>query len=521
MTPVQKPPVTPFTYQEVDSATTLQCEQSFQKFVEEAWHVLEPHTRFVPGIHVDAICEHLQAVSEGKIRDLVVNVPPGSAKSLLTCVFWQAWVWGPSNKPETRWITSSYRADLAIRDSVKCRTLIDSRWYQQRWGDRFRIIPGQDQKTRWENNHTGYRIAMGALSGTGERADVVVTDDPQSREQAESDLQRTSANEWWSQTMHNRVNDLATGNHVVIQQRLHEDDLTGHLKAKGGSHYEFLVLPEEFEPDFRSETSIGWKDPRTKAGELLWPAKISATDVEDLKLNLGAYAYSGQYQQRPAPATGGIFKRWQFRYWKPKMMEVAPVLQRLADGSMAKIIAEDVPDEFDEMIQSWDTAFRVLDTADFVAGGVWGAKGPKRYLLDQKHGRFEFPEICSAIKLMLRRWPKIKATLIEDAANGSAIISSLRSQIQGVIPIKPLGGKVARAHAISPQVEAGNVYLPHPAVAPWVGEFVEECAKFPNGLHDDQVDQMTQALLRLKTKVTMPSAPFVPKTPTGERSWMA
>jgi predicted phage terminase large subunit-like protein len=485
------------------------ARRSLHAFVVQAWHILEPQTEFVDGIHVDAICTHLQAIAEGRIKDLIINVPPGHAKSLLTCVFWPAWLWGPFGHPELRLITSSYRADLAIRDSVKCRTLMRDPWYRERWGHVWRMRDDQDTKTRYENDQTGYRVITSVGTGTGERADIVIVDDPTSRDQAESDRQRTVANQWWNGTMWNRVNDPKTGHHVVIQQRLHEDDLTGHLLEKGG--YVHLMLPQEYEPERSCATPV-WGDPRKTAGQLLWPDKIGPEQVADLKIRLGSYGYSGQYQQRPSPAAGGIFKRWWWRYWRPKTMEhLKPVPVKLLDGTVAHIPVVELPDEFDEMVQSWDTAFRILDTADYVAGGVWASRGAARFLLEQRHGRMEFPAICQAIKTTVTDWRQIRATYIEDAANGSAIISALRNQVPGIIAVKPEGGKVARAHAVSPLVEAGNVYLPHPSIAPWVEGFIEECAQFPNGRHDDQVDQMTQALIKMSSRP--PARELPPREP--------
>ena len=233
----------------VDAAIFLQdklaAEVSFRVFVEQAWHVLEPATQFLPGIHVDAICEHLQAVAEDRIKDLVVNVPPGHAKSLLCCVFFPAWVW--IKHPEKRWLFASYKADLAIRDSVKCRALIQSAWYQERWSDRFHLTDDQNEKKRFENDHTGYREITSVGTGTGSRADLVVCDDPLSADQAQSDTERKTANDWWSGTMTTRVNDLRTGHFILVQQRLHDDDTTALCLKQGG--YEHLCLPEEFEVD--------------------------------------------------------------------------------------------------------------------------------------------------------------------------------------------------------------------------------------------------------------------------------
>ncbi len=281
------------------------ARRRLHEFVVQAWHVLEPETPFVDGMHVHAICDHLQAVTEGRIRNLIINVPPGHAKSLLTAVFWPAWVW--INHPEARWLFSSYREPLATRDSVKCRRLIESDWYQERWGGRYQLSGDQNQKSRFENTATGYRVVVPMGAGTGERGDYVVVDDPHSVDEAESEAQRRSAIEWWNGSMATRVNDFATGHKVVIQQGLHEADLTGDLLSKGD--YELLCLPAEFEPERRCSTSIGWTDPRQEMGQLLWPETVKLANLEELKVTLGSYRYAGQYQQRPAPAEGGIFKK--------------------------------------------------------------------------------------------------------------------------------------------------------------------------------------------------------------------
>jgi predicted phage terminase large subunit-like protein len=471
---------------------TEKARRRQREFVEQAWPVLEPSATFVAGLHVDAICLHLQAVTEGRIGDLIINVPPGHAKSLLTCVFWPAWVW--INHPEVRFLFSSHRMDLATRDSVKWRTLIESDWYQSRWGDRFQLRDDQNQKQRFENSRTGYRVVTPVGVGTVERADIVVVDDPTSVDQAESDTERKAANEWWTGTMTTRLNDLRTGHRVVIQQRLHEDDLTGHLLEKGG--YELLMLPEEFEPERACSTSIGWRDPRTEPGQLLWPERIGNRELDVIKRNLGSYRYAGQYQQRPSPATGAVYQRWWWRYWKPPGMNLPPVSVRLADGSWQQIEPVERPDEFDQQWQSWDMAFKDLDTSDYVVGQVWAAKGADRFLLDQTRERMSFPQTLDAVKNLTVKWPHAGCKLVEDKANGSAVIATLRHDVAGMIPVNPDGGKAARAQAVSPQVEAGNVYFPHPAIAPWVEAFIDECASFPAGRHDDQVDAMTQALGR-------------------------
>ena len=373
--------------------------------------MLEPATRFVKGLHVEAICRHLQAVAEGRIGNLIINVPPGHAKSLLTAVFWPAWVW--IDNPQTRWLFASYSAQLSVRDSLKCRRLIESEWYQQRWGHCYQLTTDQNQKHRFENDRTGYRIATSVGgSATGERADVVVVDDPHSVDQAESDTERRTAVEWFNGTMSTRLNDFTRGHKVVIQQRLHEADLTGDLLAKGD--FELLCLPAEFEPERRCTTSIGWTDPRVQSGELLWPEKVTAGHLERLKVSLGAYRYAGQYQQRPAPAGGGILQRGWWRLWRPAHLDLPSVPVRMPDGRALNILAVPVPAQFDTMIQSWDMAFKDKDTSDYVVGQVWGAKGADRFLLDQVRARMDMPATKEAVRELSKRWPKAGVKLVEE-----------------------------------------------------------------------------------------------------------
>jgi predicted phage terminase large subunit-like protein len=499
------------------------AEDSLRQFVEQGWDVLEPGTKFIPGMHVDAVCLHLQALIEDRLKDLIINIPPGFAKSMIAAVFFPAWVW--IKRPEYRFLYSSYKAEYAVRDSVKCRSLIQSGWYQDRWKDKFHLKSDQNEKGKFENDKTGYRETTSVATGTGARAMLVCCDDPTSVDQAASDAERNRANAWWTGTMTTRLNDLRTGHLLLIQQRLHEEDTTAVSVEQGG--YEHLYLPNEFEVDRACVTHAKdgaelWKDPRTKEGQLLWPAKVGPDEVAMLKRKLGSYGYSGQYQQRPSPSGGGIFKKQWWRYWTYKTISVPPVLVRLADGTMQKIVPVILPDKFDSQVQSWDMAFKDLSTSDYVAGGVWGTKAADRYLLDQTRERLGFPETVMAVKKMSKKWPEAGLKLVEDKANGPAVIQSLRHEIPGLVPIVPDGGKVARAQAVSPQVESGNVYLPHPAIAPWVEAFVEECSTFPNGKYDDQVDQMTQALNRLRAMVNLTRSVLPPpRPPSGDRGWMA
>ena len=497
---------------------TERARRNLKQFVIQAWSILEPATPFVEGFHIDAICEHLQAVTQGRIRNLIINVPPGHAKSLLVAVFWPAWCW--IDNPAARWLFSSYRAPLAERDSLKCRRLIESDWYQQRWGDRYQLAGDQTQKHRFENDRTGYRVVVPMSGGTGERGDYVVVDDPHSVDQATSDAERAHAVDWWNGSMSTRLNDLSQGHKIVIQQRLHEADLTGDLLTRGG--YELLCLPAEFEPDRVCETSIGWQDPRTSAGELLWPQKTNRAELDIQKATLGSYRYAGQYQQRPAPAEGGMIKRHWWRYWQTRGANLPPIPVKMPDGTIEMRRAVDLPSYFDMRLQTWDMAFKDTKNADFVVGQVQAAHGADRYLLDQVRDRLDFPGTLLAVRRLSAHWPEAHLKLVEDKANGPAVVQSLRHEIAGFVEVNPEGGKVSRAAGASPQLESGNWYLPHPMLAPWVEGFIAECAAFPAGAHDDQVDAWSQGAKRLLSSKAKPrpTATFTPTIRGGDRSWM-
>jgi len=442
------------------------------EFIRQAWRIVEPGTTFVPGWHLDAICEHLEAISRGEIRNLLITIPPRHMKSLAVSVFWPCWEW--IRWPQRRWLYAAYAESLSIRDSVRCRRLIQSPWYQSCFGDRFKLTDDQNEKHRFENDHSGCRIASsvgGAI--TGEGGDRIVCDDPHNVQEAESELIRKNTCDWWDRVMSTRLNDPKTGAKVMIMQRVHEADLAGHVLEQGG--YEHLCLPAEYEDEAPRTSAIGWSDPRKKPGELLWPEKVGSVELEDLKLRLGSYAAAAQLQQRPSPATGGIFQR---HWWK--CMVRWPELR-----------------DCDEMIQSWDLAFKGSANSSYVVGQVWGRWGADMALLDQVRARLTFPETLDAFRQLTARWPQADAKLVEDKANGPALIATLQREIPGIVAIRPDGTKEARAHAVSFLLEAGNVYVPDKSLAPWIEEFIEECAVFPKGAHDDQVDACTQALKAL------------------------
>lgn len=485
----------------IDEINRELAKKSLVEYIRQAWTVVEPANRYIHGWHIDAIADHLEAATRGEIRNLIINIPPRHAKSLLCCVFWQTWVW--TTRPSTRWLYSSYVDNLAIRDSLKCRRIIQSSWYQTNFGDMFTLTGDQNQKTRFDNDKTGYRIAtsVGGM-GTGEGGDFIVVDDPLKQADAHSAAARESVTDWWDNTMSTRGNNPDKVVKVVIMQRLHENDLTGHLLDKmkiDGSHYEHLCLPAEYEATNRV-TSIGWSDPRTEPGQLLWPDRFTPAALAGLKSDMSSYAVAGQLQQRPAPDSGGIFKRHWWRYWKPKNANLPPVIVKGEDGDLIEIEAAELPSKLDEQLQSWDLTFKDTKGSDFVAGQVWGRKDANKFMLDYYKERADISVTIEQIVRLTNKWPDAIAKLIEDKANGPAVISMLKNKITGLIAVEPQGGKISRAHAASPEVESGNVYLPHPALYPWVYDFIDSCTGFPNMANDDDVDAFTQAMIRMASK---------------------
>jgi len=470
-----------------------QCRRSLREFLKAAWPLIEP-SPLVWGLHVDAICEHLEAVTRGKIQNLLITLPPRHSKSTIVSVVWPCWEW--IDHPARRWLFASYAESLAIRDNVRSRRLIQSMWYQANWGERFQFAGDQNEKRKVETDRGGHRIAVGTGgSATGEGGDRLVIDDPHNVAEIESMLGRKATLDWFDMVWSTRANDPKTTARVIIMQRSHEEDLAGHVLQRGG--WEHLSLPAEYEGDAR-KTAIGWRDPRQQQGELLWPARFGPAQIAETKKTLGSYGYSAQYQQRPSPAGGGLFERVWFKYWHPANTAPPPVEVRTKGGEIRRVASVVQPRFVQGMFQSWDLAFKGENTSDYVVGQLWSINGADRYLMDQRRGQWSFPATRAQIVMMCREWPGTQAILVEDKANGSAIIAELQHTIGRMLPVNPEGGKLSRAHAVSALVEAGNVYVPHPATAPWVEEFLEECTMFPAGRHDDQVDAMTQALRRVQ-----------------------
>lgn len=467
------------------------AEASLSEFAKQAWHVLEPVSELKWGWALDAICLHLQAVSDGDIKRLLMNVPPGSMKSLLTNVLWPAWEWGPLGMPSMRFLSTAHKQDLAIRDNLKCRRLIQSEWYQSRWS--ITITSDQNSKSKFENDKTGFREAMAFTSMTGSRGDRVTLDDPLSVDDANSEAALAAAESTFREALPTRVNNDDSAI-VVIMQRLHEKDTSGII-LKEMLGYEHLCLPMEFEPERRCRTSIGFTDPRKKEGELMFPERFGPQTVKSYKKVLGEMAYAGQMQQRPAPAGGGILKTKHFQLW-PHDREL-PV--------------------FDFVLQSLDAAYTAKTSNDpsaFGAYGVFTHNGRRgAMLLDCWADHLTFPDLRSKLveewhavygKSSSRKGKKPDAFLIEAKASGLSMIQDLRQANIPAIPYNPGNAdKVNRAHQVAPVLELDCLWIPESGKEPgkpvtWARGFLKELEVFPNGERDDQVDQFTQAIIYLR-----------------------
>ncbi len=479
-------------------------KRSLAEFVRAAWHVLEPETPLVWNWHLDAVCQHLEAVKGGRnidepIRRLLINIPPGHMKSLLVAVFWPAWVW--LNHPSWRVLFCSYAMELSIRDSVRCRDVIESEWYQKTFRPRWSMKTDQNVKSYFQNTAGGFRISLAVTGkGTGFRGDAIVGDDLLNVDEFPTEGTLDNAIKVWDKRLSSRLNDMRTGARVLIMQRIHENDPAGHLVKRGT--YTHLCIPTEHDPELKCSTPLGFKDPRTEPGELLFPGLFPTDVIEEAKVDLGEYSFAGQHNQKPAPPGGGIYKTHWFRFWyrredgRPKRW-----MTRLEDGTIHQHEQRELPDRFWMKLQTWDMTFKKTKDTDYVAAQVWGVERANRWLLDRIAHRMSFTETCDAVRAMSRAHSDCNGKLIEDKANGPAVMDQLQDEIGGFLPVEPLGGKEARAHAAAPIVRAGNVYLPHPEVYPWVKEFMHAIVSFPMAAHDDEMDAMSQLLNHVRESI--------------------
>lgn len=446
---------------------------SLVSYVKAAWHVLEPDQPYVHGWHIDAISEHLEAVTLGQILRLLVNVPPGTMKSLLIGVFWPTWEWGPKNRASYRYLGTSHALHLAIRDNVKCRRLVESEWYQERWP--IKLVGDQNAKGKFENTATGFREAMAFTGMTGSRGHRVLIDDPISVDGAKSEADRAAVNNTFEQSVTLRLNDPKTSAIIMIMQRLHEMDPSGLIVAKDYG-YEHLMLPMEFEPGRRCKTSIGFEDPRTKDGELLFPERFPREVVERDKKPLGAYGTAGQFQQRPAPMGGGMFKRGKVE------------------------IVDAPPKKLWKTVRGWDFASTPDNPGSAATAGVKMAMDHDEvvYVLDVFHDRLSPLGVDRALKNCASADGKTCTQDIPtDPGQAGKDSAGHRTRLlhgYTVMTSPESGSKEERAGPYASQWEAGNIKLVR---GPWNDAYLIELESFPVGSFADQVDASSRAYNQL------------------------
>lgn len=474
------PFLTPQEFDEMEALLlTLSAESSLHEFVKQAWNEVES-VPFVDNWHIRAICEHLEAVTDGRIQDLIINIPPGCSKSLITCVFWPAWVW--IKHPEKRFLFASYGQELSTRDSVACRNLMDSPWYRKQWGHVFDFTDDQNQKTKYVNTKLGWRIATSVGGrGTGEHPDFVVVDDPINAIEAGSEAKRAEVITWWTGTIATRGKSRKA-KHVLIMQRLHEGDLTGFLLKKGT--WEHICLPMKFEPDRMKPTSLGWTDPRTDNEELLYPDLFDQQAVNELVSELGPYGAAAQLQQTPAPSDGNMFPP-----------------SRVANDN----VVDAVPVEA-KRVRYWDLATSESDKADWTVGVLMAKWNGIYYVEDVVRGQWESADRDSMMEATCERDARKYGGRVEnwfEKTFGMAKVVTdvlIKKFARFSMKANPAqGDKELRAGPLATQWQNGNVRLLRAA---WNPDYVHEMAMFPRGSNDDQTDGSSGAFNRLELMTT-------------------
>lgn len=474
------------------------AEASLYEFVKQAWHVVEPGIPFIESWHIQEICEHLEAITSGDIRRLLINIPPRHSKSTIVSVMFPCWEWIAD--PEHKYLCASYAGSLSIRDNLKARRLIQSPWYQERWGHVFALSGDQNAKQRFENDRTGYRLATSVGgAATGEGGSRLINDDPHSAQAAQSDVIRASDLEWFDIVWSTRLNNPKTDAMITVMQRLHDKDISGHIlqDIKGWEH---LCIPAEWDGKSR-RTVLGPYDPRKVKGELICPERFGPAEITSLKQLLGEYGSSGQLQQDPVPVAGGLLKVDRFQKW--------PVDKPLP--------------AFEYIVQSYDTAFSEKTMADPTACTVWALftyEGRKNaMLIDAWAEKLGYPELRKKViddwgteyggtvkggQIVRARRPD--QILVEAKASGQSLLQDLRMAKVPAFAYNPGKlDKVSRAHQAAPVLEMDILWIPESKNNPgqfvsWAIPFISQARKFPVAQNDDLVDTFTQATIYLKNE---------------------
>lgn len=455
-------------------ALRLASRADLLTFVQRVFRALEPGTIFESNWHYEHICWVLQRVIRGEIRRLIINVPPRSGKSLMASVAWPLFLLG--HDPTKRVICVSHTEDLARKFSIDRRAVALQPWY----GNVFpgmRLTSSRPRDLELITTERGGILATGVGGGIlGRGADVIVVDDPIKGIDALSEAERRRVAEFYDNTLVTRLNDKRKGVVVIIMQRLHQDDLVGHVLER--DDWEVVSLPAMAVADSIYQLSDTSGDVHhRREGDLLHPQREPIEVLEQVRRSQGSLTFQAQYQQQPVPPGGNIIQRSWFRFY------------------------DELPERFDRTVVSWDTASQLGEHNDYSVGTVWGSVGFEYYLLDLVRARFEFPSLRREVIMLSQRW-QADAVVIEETELGRALLQDLR-RTEAIRPVlcKPRFDKEARLLAQSARFEAGQVHLPRDA--PWLGVYMDELLAFPNGRHDDQVDSTSQALHWLTGRVPL------------------
>ena len=452
--------------------------QDLSSFIQSAFLELNPQTKYLHNWHIDLIAHKLMQVERGEIKRLIINMPPRNLKSICGSVAFPAWLMG--RNPAKKIICASYASDLAIKLATDCRQVMLSPWYQDTF-PHTRLSATRTAVQDFATTQRGGRMAVSTGGGiTGRGADILIIDDPLKPDEAVSDVTRKNINDWFDATAYTRLDSKRHGAIVIIMQRLHLDDLVGHVLEKGA--WEVVNLPAIAEEDAQFEycTLFGLATVMRQTGEALHPARESLETLGLIRENLGEFAFAGQYQQSPVPLGGGMIKEeWIHTY----------DLQRL-------------PASFEMIVQSWDTASKTHQFADYSACVTLGLKNKILYVLDVYRARLDFPNLKRVVIEKHQQY-KPHHLLVEDAASGTALIQELKEhQIYSVKAIKPQGDKQTRLFAQQSIFESGRIQFPYGAH--WLPDCAKELTAFPYCKHDDQVDAMTQALGFMRERLDEP-----------------
>jgi len=457
--------------------------QTLAGFVREAWHVLEPNNPLKWAPHMQVMCDHLEAAAQGRIPPWgIINVPPGSSKSMIVAVMLQAWLWGPMCRADKRVLSTSFEEENVKRDTRKTRDLIKSEWFRTLWPE---VVLSRAGETSFANTATGTREGVPFASITGKRGDILIVDDPHSLKGAESEAQRSEAVRLFLEGGLNRLNDQTSSLIIVVMQRLHSGDLTGALLGHDLGFWH-IMIPMEYEADrAQAPTPLGWVDPRTYDGELMDPVRMPREAVDKLK-GVSAYSWQGQYQQRPVGREGGLFKR---AWFEGKIVSSAP------PGTV--------------WVRHWDLAATRKKTAARTAGVKMGRTPDGRYIVGhvvktQEEGA-EVRRLISAVA----QADGVETMISLPQDPGQAGKVQKQDFVAGLagynVRAEPeTGDKVTRAEPFAAQCEAGNVTL---IEGTWVNDYLDELCLFPGGNWKDQVDASSGAFGRL-VKPKAPTALF-------------